>query len=114
MRELPVLSFPNLSFFQAVYTAESVAAYFVVAYWKGLANNGMTDEERTTLDPSSEEWRLRVDGSKTHVIGLLLYATLLWLLKGCWTAYYYRLTYVEEDTLLCHLHETDYTMTEMA
>ncbi|ROV88060.1 hypothetical protein VMCG_10397 [Cytospora schulzeri] len=75
-----------------VYTAESVAAYYVVAYWKGLANNGMTDEERAALDPNSEEWQLRVNGSKTHVIGLLLYATLLWMLKGCWTIYYSRLT----------------------
>ncbi|KAK2036530.1 hypothetical protein LZ31DRAFT_561071 [Colletotrichum somersetense] len=75
-----------------VYTAESVAAYYVVAYWKGLANNGMTDEQRAALDPASEEWRLRVNGSKTHVIGLLLYTTLLWLLKACWVAYYSRLT----------------------
>ncbi|KUI60976.1 hypothetical protein VP1G_08129 [Cytospora mali] len=44
-----------------VHTAESVAAYYVVAYWKGLANNGMTDEQRATLDPNSEEWRLRVN-----------------------------------------------------
>ncbi|KAF0329418.1 integral membrane protein pth11-like protein [Colletotrichum asianum] len=75
-----------------VYTAESVAAYFVVAYWKGVANNGMTDEERAALSPSSEEYMLRVNGSKTHVIGLLLYTTLLWLLKGCWVIYYSRLT----------------------
>ncbi|KAK2007305.1 hypothetical protein LZ32DRAFT_695486 [Colletotrichum eremochloae] len=75
-----------------VYTAESVAAYFVVAYWKGLANNGMTDEQRAAVDPASEEWQLRVNGSKTHVIGLLLYTTLLWILKGCWVVYYSRLT----------------------
>ncbi|TQN63723.1 hypothetical protein CSHISOI_11689, partial [Colletotrichum shisoi] len=75
-----------------VYTAESVAGYFVVAYWRGLANNGMTDEQRAAVDPASEEWMLRVNGSKTHVIGLLLYTTLLWLLKGCWVVYYSRLT----------------------
>jgi hypothetical protein len=74
-----------------VYTAESVAAHFVVAYWKGFANNGMTDEQRETLDPDDPEYALRVNGSKTHVIGLLLYATLLWLLKGCWIFYYNRL-----------------------
>ncbi|KAK1998000.1 hypothetical protein LX36DRAFT_49325 [Colletotrichum falcatum] len=74
------------------YTAESVAAYFVVAYWQGLANNGLTDEHRASIDPGSQEWQLRVNGSKTHVIGLLLYTTLLWLLKGCWIAYYARLT----------------------
>ncbi|KAI1390336.1 uncharacterized protein F4822DRAFT_401579 [Hypoxylon trugodes] len=74
------------------YTAESVMAYLVVAYWKGLANNAMTDEQRATLDPNSEEWYLRVSGSKTHVVGLLLYTTLLWLLKSCWLVYYSRLT----------------------
>lgn len=52
----------------------------------------MTDEERAALDPNSGDWRLRVNGSKTHVVGLLLYATLLWVLKGCWTIYYSRLT----------------------
>ncbi|KAK0714757.1 hypothetical protein B0H67DRAFT_221609 [Lasiosphaeris hirsuta] len=75
-----------------VYTAESVMAYLVVAYWRGLANNAMTDEQRAALDPNSEEHLLRVNGSKTHVAGLLLYTTLLWLLKGCWTVYYARLT----------------------
>lgn len=74
------------------YTAESVAAYFVVAYWQGLANNAMTDAERAALDLNSNEAFLRESGSKTHVIGLLLYATLLWLLKGCWIIYYIRMT----------------------
>ncbi|KAI0842790.1 hypothetical protein F5Y06DRAFT_291786 [Hypoxylon sp. FL0890] len=75
-----------------VYTAESLMAYLVVAYWKGLANNAMTDEERAALNPQSQEWYLRVNGSKTHVVGLLLYTTLLWLLKACWLVYYARLT----------------------
>lgn len=67
-------------------------AYMVVAYWKGFANNAMTDEQRAALDPTSVEWTLRVNGSKTHVTGLLLYLTLLWILKGCWVVYYARLT----------------------
>ncbi|KAK3947609.1 hypothetical protein QBC32DRAFT_270442 [Pseudoneurospora amorphoporcata] len=75
-----------------VYTAETVMAHLVVAWWHGLANNAMTDEQRRLLDPDSKEYRLRVNGSKTHVAGLLLYTTLLWLLKGCWTVYYGRLT----------------------
>lgn len=80
-----------------MYTAESAAAYYVVAYWKGFANNGMSDQERLELDPKSEEWSLRVNGSKTHVVGLLLYTTMLWLLKGCWVVYYLRLTYGEPN-----------------
>lgn len=65
--------------------------HIVVVYWKGLANNAMTDDQRSSLDPASEEWRLRVSGSKTHVGGLIIYTTLLWLLKGCWLIYYVRL-----------------------
>ncbi|KAI1465825.1 uncharacterized protein F4812DRAFT_461514 [Daldinia caldariorum] len=74
------------------YTAESVMAYCVVAYWKGLANNAMTDAYRESLDPNSREWYLRVGGSKSNVAGLIIYATLLWLLKACWLVYYARLT----------------------
>lgn len=69
-----------------------MAAHYVVAYWKGLANNGMTPDQREALQPSDPEWQLRVNGSKTHVIGLLLYTTVLWLLKGCWVVYYSRMT----------------------
>ncbi|KAI0385732.1 hypothetical protein F5Y04DRAFT_291184 [Hypomontagnella monticulosa] len=75
-----------------VHTGESTMAYLVVAFWKGLANNAMTDAQRAALDPQSTEWHLRVNGSKTHVVGLLLYTTLLWLLKACWLVYYARLT----------------------
>ena len=66
--------------------------YLVVAYWNGLANNAMTDEQRAALDPASREYMQRVNGSKTHVVGMLLYNTVLWLLKGCWAVYYARLT----------------------
>lgn len=52
----------------------------------------MTPEEREALQPDNPEWQLRVNGSKTHVIGLLLYTTVLWLLKGCWVVYYSRMT----------------------
>lgn len=52
----------------------------------------MTAEQRATLSPDSEEYYLRVWGSKTHVVGLITYTTVLWLLKGCWAFYYSRLT----------------------
>lgn len=92
-------------------------AYLVVARWKGLANNAMTDEQRAALDPQSDEWYLRVNGSKTHVAGLILYTTLLWLLKACWLVYYARLTYANEDnsrnnpilTILIERELTTYT-----
>ncbi|KAI3070915.1 hypothetical protein CBS147353_6625 [Aspergillus niger] len=75
-----------------VYGLETGAAYCVSAWWKGLANNAMTDAERAALSPSSEEYHLRVGGSKTQVLGWSLYTTLLWLLKSCMAVFYSRLT----------------------
>jgi hypothetical protein len=62
----------------------------------GLANNAMTDAQRLELSqrPDSEEYRLRVGGSKTQVLGWSLYTTLLWLLKACMAVFYSRLTCV--------------------
>ncbi|CAK7216060.1 hypothetical protein SBRCBS47491_002703 [Sporothrix bragantina] len=75
-----------------VYAAETTLAYTVGAYWKGLANNGMTDAERAALSPTSEEYRLRVNGSKTQVAGWSTYTLLLWLLKASMCTFYLRLT----------------------
>ncbi|KAE8379390.1 hypothetical protein BDV26DRAFT_170520 [Aspergillus bertholletiae] len=75
-----------------VYGLETGAAYCVGAWWMGLANNSMTDEQRAALSPTSEEYRLRVGGSKTQVLGWSLYTTLLWLLKACMAIFYSRLT----------------------
>lgn len=74
------------------YGIETGAAYIVGAWFHGLANNAMTDEERRLLHPDSEEYRLRVGGSKTQVIGWSLYTLLLWLLKTCMAVFYSRLT----------------------
>jgi hypothetical protein len=78
---------------QVVYSLETAAAYIVGAWWHGLANNGMTDEQRRTLEPDSEEWHLRIGGSKTQLVGWSLYTLLLWLLKFCMCIFYARLTY---------------------
>ncbi|PWY83557.1 hypothetical protein BO70DRAFT_370774 [Aspergillus heteromorphus CBS 117.55] len=75
-----------------VYALETAAAYCVGAWWKGLANNAMTAAQRVSLAPDSEEYRLRVGGSKTQVLGWSLYTTLLWLLKACMAVFYSRLT----------------------
>lgn len=42
-----------------MYSTETFLAYSVGAYWNGVANNGMTKEERKSLDPSSHEYWLR-------------------------------------------------------
>lgn len=76
-----------------VYGLETGAAYCVGAWWMGMANNSMTDEQRVSMSPTSHEYKLRVGGSKTQVIGWSLYTTLLWLLKACMAVFYSRLTY---------------------
>ena len=44
---------------QVAYSVETYLAYSVGAYWKGLANNAMTDEHRRLLDPNSQEYHWR-------------------------------------------------------
>ncbi|RDW64599.1 hypothetical protein BP6252_10250 [Coleophoma cylindrospora] len=75
-----------------IYSLETATSYIVGAWWLGLANNGMTDEERKALDPNSHEAYLRRSGSKTQLIGWSLYTLLLWTLKLCITIFYSRLT----------------------
>ncbi|OCT52436.1 hypothetical protein CLCR_10220 [Cladophialophora carrionii] len=79
-------------FATVVYGLETGTAYAVGAWWHGLANNGMTDEERRTLDPNSQEYQFRVNGSKTQLVGWSLYTLLLWVLKLCMIIFYQRLT----------------------
>ncbi|KAK4246043.1 hypothetical protein C7999DRAFT_33596 [Corynascus novoguineensis] len=74
-----------------LYTAETATAHYVGAYWHGLANSGMTDEERAALDPLSEEYHLRVKGSQTQLFGWLVYTVLLWTLKLAWLFFFRRL-----------------------
>lgn len=75
-----------------VYGLETGAAFIVGAWFKGLANNSMTAKQRVSLSPHSEEYHLRVGGSKIQVIGWSLYTLLLWLLKTCMAVFYSRLT----------------------
>ncbi|RDA92788.1 hypothetical protein CP533_0777 [Ophiocordyceps camponoti-saundersi (nom. inval.)] len=71
--------------------AGAAAGYIVEAGTDGLSNSGMTPEERKALDPNSAEFRLRVQGSKAHLFGWILYALLLWTLKLSLLFYYRRL-----------------------
>ncbi|KAG5795975.1 hypothetical protein H9Q69_004987 [Fusarium xylarioides] len=61
-----------------LFTAETATAYYVGAYWQGLANN-------------SEEYYKRVRGSQTQLFGWLVYTVLLWSLKLCWLFFFRRL-----------------------
>ncbi|RYP85796.1 hypothetical protein DL769_000904 [Monosporascus sp. CRB-8-3] len=74
------------------YAVETSLAYAVGAVAKGLANNGMTDNQRLALDPSSDEYKLRVIGSKIQLAGWSTYSALLWSLKLSLLFLYIRLT----------------------
>ncbi|PNY25230.1 Uncharacterized protein TCAP_04832 [Tolypocladium capitatum] len=74
------------------YALETGLAYSVGNVAHGLANNGMTDAERSALSPDSEEYQLRVVGSKIQLAGWSSYSTLLWALKGSLLVFYLRLT----------------------
>jgi hypothetical protein len=75
---------------------ETCAAYTVVARFRGLANNGMTDEQGRTLTPDDPEWALRIGGSKTQLVGWNLYVLILWSLKLCMAIFYSRLLWVSD------------------
>ncbi|KAH7140664.1 hypothetical protein EDB81DRAFT_61153 [Dactylonectria macrodidyma] len=74
------------------YSAETALAYSVGNIARGLANNSMTDAQRAALDPNSEEYELRILGSKIQLAGWSTYSFLLWVLKACMCTFYYRLT----------------------
>lgn len=44
---------------QVIYTIQSTLAFFAVNHGQGLANNGLTGEQRALLDPGSVEFGLR-------------------------------------------------------
>ncbi|KAL2826871.1 hypothetical protein BDW59DRAFT_171688 [Aspergillus cavernicola] len=75
-----------------VFAVEVSLAYLVGAKYNGLTNSYMTDEERATLDPDSQEYHNRVMGSKIQVAGWSLYVMVLWLIKFCLAIFYSRLT----------------------
>jgi hypothetical protein len=74
-----------------LYSIETAAAYIVGARFHGLANNGMTDAERASLDPQSAEYAMRIHGSRTQMVGWNIYTLLLWTLKFCLLGFYRRL-----------------------
>ncbi|KAJ5414764.1 hypothetical protein N7509_001391 [Penicillium cosmopolitanum] len=73
------------------YTAQTALAYNVGAVANGLANNSMTDAQRTALSPSSSEYSARVTGSKIQIAGWSTYVALINSLKLSMLAFYLRL-----------------------
>ncbi|EGE79720.2 hypothetical protein BDDG_02661 [Blastomyces dermatitidis ATCC 18188] len=87
---LPLLT-QTLKLLHLLYSAQFTLAFFAVNHGQGLANNGMTDAARAALDPDSEEYRLRVFGSKIQVIGWTCYSFLICMLKMSMLVFYTRL-----------------------
>lgn len=79
---------------QVVFILETVAAYLVVAMYRGLTNSYLTDEQRASMDPNSREYHDRIGGCRIQLIGWAFYATILWLVKGSLSVFYSRLTFV--------------------
>ncbi|RCI13545.1 hypothetical protein L249_5593, partial [Ophiocordyceps polyrhachis-furcata BCC 54312] len=73
-----------------LFLAVVILAQVIETETRNLANNNMTPEERTQLDPGSDEFHLRVRGSQLHMAGWVLYVTMLWALKFCWLVMYRR------------------------
>ncbi|KAI0165175.1 hypothetical protein GGR52DRAFT_581885 [Hypoxylon sp. FL1284] len=57
-----------------------------------FANNGMTDDERAMLPFSSDEYQMRVTGSKIQLAGWATYALLMCFLKFSVLSFYIRFT----------------------
>ncbi|KAH8664628.1 hypothetical protein BX600DRAFT_512636 [Xylariales sp. PMI_506] len=74
-----------------IYVMETLLAWSVVAIWHGLANNGLTDMQRAAIAVGSEEFLLRVGGSKTQIAGQNSYTALLWTMKCSVCCFYSRL-----------------------
>lgn len=61
-----------------------LSVYIIGVETEGLANDGLSDEQRAALaaDPEGQEFKLRRLGSMAQVVKLCIYALVLWTLKA--------------------------------
>lgn len=96
------------------FASEIAVAFVSGSRFHGLLNSGMTDEERSSLLPESQEFldryegdierskevRMgivvlndpRVNGSKFQIVAWCIYATIIWTIKASLCAFFFRLT----------------------
>ncbi|KLU87037.1 hypothetical protein MAPG_06043 [Magnaporthiopsis poae ATCC 64411] len=74
------------------YATQASLGYSIGNFAQGLANNGMTDEQRMRIDVNGKEHELRVLGSQIQVAGWTVYSTLIWCFKLSMLFFYVRLT----------------------
>ncbi|KAK7229960.1 hypothetical protein V2G26_002130 [Clonostachys chloroleuca] len=72
--------------------AETVVQYITGTEFHGLANSAMTDNYRLGIEPGSQEWIWRVNGTKTILVGWIMYTTQIWMIKASMCTFYLRLT----------------------
>ncbi|KAL8424020.1 hypothetical protein RB596_004019 [Gaeumannomyces avenae] len=83
------------------YATQASLGYSIGNLAQGLANNGMTDEQRASIDVNGKEHELRVLGSQIQVAGWTVYSTLIWCFKLSMLFFYVRLTvcdFIQEQT----------------
>ncbi|KAK8067314.1 hypothetical protein PG997_014061, partial [Apiospora hydei] len=76
-----------------LFIAETVLAYSVTAWWRGMANNGYDDEQRASYAKDPLMTWLIIAGSKTQIAGQNCYTAMLWTLKTAVCSFYSRLTH---------------------
>ncbi|KAI5862524.1 hypothetical protein GGS23DRAFT_597327 [Durotheca rogersii] len=75
-----------------VYAALTAGCYFLLVVYRGLANNGLTPEQRAALEPGGLEYAQRIGGSKATIYCRILYTVVCWMTKGAMLAFCLRLT----------------------
>ncbi|KAM0490358.1 hypothetical protein ACHAP8_011633 [Fusarium lateritium] len=79
------------------YSIETSMAYLVGNVFRGISNSAMTPEQRADLDPASEEYSMRVGGSKSQVTGWVMYTTVLWVIKAAFCHPFHRFWQINPD-----------------
>jgi hypothetical protein len=81
----PALVWPLADRLQVWYVILTAEVYVIGVTAVGIANDSMSNEYRARLandGPGSEEFGLRVLGSKVQLAAWISYSLVLWLLKG--------------------------------
>ncbi|KAI2610522.1 hypothetical protein GGR54DRAFT_643356 [Hypoxylon sp. NC1633] len=74
------------------FTALIVYGHILLVDYRGISNNGMSPEYRSSLDPNSLEFSERTSGAKLEIVVRVLYTIVLWLTKAAVLAFCSRLT----------------------
>lgn len=70
----------------------TMSAYYIGVPYGGMANDDITTARREALgaDPYSQEYTMRLAGSKMQIVCWVTYAMTLWCLKGSVLCFFVR------------------------